>query len=291
MSTPDKPKQNMAAKPTRTLFDPWNSSSSGHQRAENRLGGSTSWRESRSLKLGEQFGSGTNGGRRLADTVGAGSEHFGKDGRLENGGWERGASGLRTSGQKSILESFQGVSVRKEGVQREQEKKQVTQQPYSNTTKRGEGDARDDLPQQHYQQQQQKNESQVFAGLTIYINGSTAPLVSDHKLKHLLVAHGARISIALGRRSVTHVVLGHPNGSSHAAGAGGGLAASKIEKEVARIGGKNIRFVTAEWVLESVKAGRRVPEGRYEALRMAPKGTANLMGMFAAKAGRSASQA
>lgn len=276
MSTPNKPKPNMAAKPTRTLFDPWNSSSSGHQRAENRLGGSTSWRESRSLKLGEQFGSGTNGGKRLFDTVGAGSEQFGKDGRLENGGWERGASGLRSGGQKSILESFRGAGVKKEGVQREHGKKKTSQEPDLSMTNRNEVDARDDLARQ-------KIEPQIFDGLTIYINGSTAPLVSDHKLKHLLVTHGARISIASGRRSVTHVVLGHPNGSSHASGAGGGLAASKIQKEIARTGGKNIKFVTAEWVLESVKAGRRVPESRFEAMRMTPKGTADLAGMFAHK--------
>ena len=85
----------LAAKPTRTFFDPWNSSSTGHQRAENRLAGSTSWRSSRNLKLSEQFASGAGGGRRVADTVGAGSEGFGEDGRLENGGWERGAKGLR----------------------------------------------------------------------------------------------------------------------------------------------------------------------------------------------------
>lgn len=31
---------------------------------------------------------------------------------------------------------------------------------------------------------------QIFAGLTFYINGSTAPHISDHKLKHLLSLHG-----------------------------------------------------------------------------------------------------
>lgn len=36
--------------------------------------------------------------------MGAGSEDFGKDGRKENGGWEKGAKGLRTGGQKSLAE-------------------------------------------------------------------------------------------------------------------------------------------------------------------------------------------
>jgi hypothetical protein len=118
-----KPRQTspvVAAPATRTLFDPWNSSSTGHQRAESRLTGSTSWRVSRNRKLGEQFKSGINGGsKRVADTVGAGSEDFGKDGRKENSGWEKGAKGLRTGGQKSLAELW-GVS--KTGKKLSQEK-------------------------------------------------------------------------------------------------------------------------------------------------------------------------
>lgn len=109
-----------AAPAVRTFFDPWNSSSTGHQRAENCLSGSTSWRASRNLKLSEQYKGGlAGGGRRVADTVGAGSEDFGKDGRKENGGWEKGAKGLRTGGQKSIAEVW-GAS--KSGVKQLQEK-------------------------------------------------------------------------------------------------------------------------------------------------------------------------
>jgi len=85
---------------------------------------------------------------------------------------------------------------------------------------------------------------QIFDGLCFYTNGSTAPLVSDHKLKQLLASYGARHSIALGRRSVTHVILGTANVRG---GAGGGLAASKMQKEIARTGGKAVKFVTAEW--------------------------------------------
>jgi hypothetical protein len=91
-------------------------------------------------------------------------------------------------------------------------------------------------------------DKQIFAGLCFYINGSTAPLVSDHKLKHMLAAHGARHSIALGRRSVTHVLLGTAN--THG-GAGGGLAATKIQKEVAACRGKAVKFITAEWYAKS----------------------------------------
>jgi len=62
------------------------------------------------MKLSEQYKGGLGGGgKRVADTVGAGSEHFGNDGRKENGGWEKGARGLRTGGQKSLAEVW-GVS-------------------------------------------------------------------------------------------------------------------------------------------------------------------------------------
>jgi hypothetical protein len=88
------------------------------------------------------------------------------------------------------------------------------------------------------------SEKQIFTGLCLYINGSTAPLVSDHKLKHMLAAHGARHSIALRRRSVTHVLLGMANARG---GAGGGLAATKIQKEISKSGGKAVKFITAEW--------------------------------------------
>ncbi|KAG9512186.1 hypothetical protein KCU78_g24271, partial [Aureobasidium melanogenum] len=121
---------------------------------------------------------------------------------------------------------------------------------------------------------------QVFAGVCIYINGSTFPTISDHKLKHLLVTHGARLSIHLGRRSVTHVVLGRPNASS-IPGAGGGLSASKMQKEITKIGGKNVKFVTVEWVVESVANGKRAPEIKFEAVRLALKGTGRVEQMFA----------
>ncbi len=87
----------------------------------------------------------------------------------------------------------------------------------------------------------------IFDGAVIHINGSTYQLVSDHKLKSLLVENGAKISIHLGRRQVTHVVLGKPCGTSDAGPrAGGGLAGTKIQKEIKRIGGCGIKYVGVE---------------------------------------------
>lgn len=74
---PQKSTVPTAAQPKHgAYFDAWNSSSTGHQRAENKLGGSTGWRQSRSMKLSHQFKSGGTGGKRISDEVGAGSEDW-----------------------------------------------------------------------------------------------------------------------------------------------------------------------------------------------------------------------
>lgn len=87
----------------------------------------------------------------------------------------------------------------------------------------------------------------IFKGTTIYVNGSTFPLISDHKLKHLLASNGAKIAITLARQTVTHVILGQPN--RNGSGAGGGLAAGKLQKEIQRSGGAgtSVKFVGVEW--------------------------------------------
>lgn len=213
-----------APQPSRKIFDPWNSSATGHQRADNRLAGSTSWRLSRTAKLAVQFRAGPGGGKRLYDGIGAGSESFGKDGRKENGGWEKSAPGLREEGWQDVRGLLKGGPDTKEGSQRSS------------------GIAKADPK---VKERDQDGGKKVFTDLCIYINGSTAPMVGDHKLKQLLAENGARVSIALGRRSVTHVILGTPNGA--VGGAGGGLAAGKIQKEIKRVGGKGIKFVGVEW--------------------------------------------
>lgn len=183
----------------------------------------------------------------MFDTVGAGSENFGKDGRLANGGWERGASGLRAKGQRSILEAM-GAKTSKGAAHsgpdlkpRRAEEKVLIDSDDQEHNMNGETLQDQDGSQSKSLHPQKK---QIFQNLCIYVNGSTAPLVSDHKLKQLLAEHGAHMSIALGRRKVTHVILGTNCGRG---GAGGGLAGSKIQKEIARIGGKGIKFVGPEW--------------------------------------------
>lgn len=85
----------------------------------------------------------------------------------------------------------------------------------------------------------------LFDGVTVYVNGSTHPVISDHKLKRALVENGARMSIHLGRRKVTHVIVGKPSGVG--VGAGGGLASGKLEKEIRKVGGCGVKYVGVEW--------------------------------------------
>lgn len=260
-----------APEPLRKTFDPWNSSSTGHQRADNRLAGSTSWRASRTLKLGHQFRAGHGGGQRIFDTVGAGSKDFGRDGRKENGGWEKGAPGLRPKGWRDVgLMVNQGSQAELEAQEREKLKRE-REDPESLI------DEGEEL-----NEPEKEKEKGIFTGLCIYINGSTAPAIGDHKLKHLLAEHGAHVSIALGRRSITHVIVGKPN-DGKGGGAGGGLAGSKIQKEIQRVRGKGIKFVGVEWVTESVKAGKRLSEAKFQGVSIAPKGVGSVYGLFKKK--------
>lgn len=90
-----------------------------------------------------------------------------------------------------------------------------------------------------------ENKRGIFNNLVIYVNGSTHPIISDHKLKHVLAENGARMALHLGRRQVTHVILGRP--AAGFVGAGGGLAGGKLEKEIRRVGGVGVKYVGVEW--------------------------------------------
>ncbi|MCJ1389823.1 hypothetical protein MMC18_002680 [Xylographa bjoerkii] len=322
-----------AATPLHPTFDPYNSSATGHQTSPSRLAGTVSWRVSRSRKLSEQFGSGHaafgdvyagGGGKRLYDTVGAGSKDFGKDGRRENGSWDgsvrgaRGMAGVKGTGDVGRMLGWRvGKSEEVTLVgKREMQGREDTlcargETPALKRQKTAEDDPLEETPEEAIcavasqafprtslstsicsstskqtsiaiptSISTETSPRPIFASLTIYINGSTAPLVSDHRLKFLLVEHGANVAIALGRRTVTHVVLGKGNAGPGKGGAGGGLAAGKIEKEVRRVGGKGVRFVGVEWVLESIKAGKRLPEAGFANISTGPYGVKSVYGMF-----------
>lgn len=246
--------------PTRTIFDPWNSSATGHQRAEHRLAGSTSWRTSRTRKLASQFKAGAGGGKRLYDTVGAGSEFAGQTGRNGRGGWEKDAKALREPGWqdlRGLQEKSKGSTAAvaaagpktAEGTKTRGKRKREDEQDIKRKERCAglEEKAAARLEPRAAAAESEERRKKIFAGVKIYINGSTAPLVGDHRLKQILAEHGAEVCVALARKSVTHVILGTPNSGTGQRGAGGGLAAGKIQKEIERVRGKGIKYVGVEW--------------------------------------------
>lgn len=225
---PPKPVIPPAAKPKYgNVFDAWNSSSTGHQRAENKAGGSTGWRMSRTAKLVNQFKGGAGGGKRTADLIGAGAKDY--DEKLK----AVVPKDVRERASWSIGDMVAASQVTKPG-------RELTAEEKLNLKRKREDDEKEE------ERKSRKVERKIFEGLVIYINGSTHPFISDHRLKHVLAENGAKVSIQLGRKSVTHVVLGTPaNGAG--VGAGGGLAGGKMQKEIMKIGGRSIKYVGVEW--------------------------------------------
>lgn len=177
---------------------------------------------------------GPGGGKRIYGAVGTGSQDFGMVSKLENGGLEDGDPGRREreKGWEDVRRLLSGEGHTKEGEQ-------------SDGDVQGKDRAQESIEAAPYPTPERRP---IFQNLRVYINGSTTPMVSDHRLKQLLAQHGAGISIALGRRSVTHVILGTPNGAHGGGhGAGGGLSASKIQKEIKRVGGCGVKYVGVEW--------------------------------------------
>ncbi|KAI2473275.1 hypothetical protein F4781DRAFT_381229 [Annulohypoxylon bovei var. microspora] len=246
-------------------FDPWNSSATGHQRADNHLGRSTGWRQSRNLKLTGQFKGGSGGGQRVSDTVGAGSKDW--DPKLK----ALVTPELQARANCSVVDMLvkpgtMGASLSSSasmtGSVGPTDEKLMARRKDENETRRAE----------------RMQSRGIFDGVVVYINGSTHPLISDHKLKHVLAEHGARTSISLGRRQVTHVILGRPVGRS--GGVGGGLAGGKLQKEIQKVGGCGVKFVGPEWVIESIKAGKRLPEAKFGTLKIASKGQQSVYGLY-----------
>jgi hypothetical protein len=211
--------------------------------------------------MNSQFRAGSSGGQRISDTVGVGSADFDerlgmlvpKEVRaramnsvadmLRNPGSMRAASRPLAS---SLSASASRTGVPPGKVETEGGSGGTGNLPGGTTaeerlalSRKAEDEAREE------EKAKRAQERRFFDGVVVYVNGSNHPLVSDHKLKHLLSEHGARMSLHLGRRQVTHVILGKPSRPS--GGAGGGLAGGKLEKEIRRVGGCGIKFVGVEW--------------------------------------------
>ncbi|KAI1188668.1 BRCA1 C terminus domain-containing protein [Nemania serpens] len=280
-----------AAEPTYgRLFDPWNSSSTGHQRAENRLGASTGWRDSRNRKLMSQYTGGPGGGKRVSDTVGEGSRDWDPQAEalitpemqsrarrsvldmLANpGAMKRPASSSSSPPFVSTSASVTAATGSHSGRARSLSPKHMTAEERLMARREEEDAARE----------QARQPRRIFDGVVIYLNGSTHPLISDHKLKHVLAENGGSMYSHLGRRKVTHVILGRPAASGYGSGgAGGGLAGGKLQREISKIGGPAVKYVGVQWVLESIKAGKRLPEARFVDLKVASKGQQSVYGLY-----------
>lgn len=261
MPPPPKPTLPKAAEPKYGRnFDPWNSVALGHQRAETR--GPQGWRENRTWKLQNQLQAGHSGGPRLFDRVGAGSEDYDEQRQIlipqevraraansvmdmlrKPGTMNQGSGSNSSSSSRLASRSPEKQALKKEVKEGDDEDANVTAEETSM------------VPPQHHDGQEAETSAKtdgqtttgrkIFDGLCIYVNGSTHPHISDHKLRHLLAQNGARMSIHLGRRQVTHVILGKPSGPN--TGAGGGLAGGKLEKEIRRVGGCGVKYVGVEW--------------------------------------------
>ena len=327
------------------VFDPWNSASSGHQRADSGYLGTTRWRDTRIAKLKQQFG----GEECTHEKLGVlGDADFAQDGCDGGGDWRVGgndetmsmvvdAAGKEGRGKWEWISDeeakrlelgvrdircFMGVGKRKSGgggdgqagkkrMFDEDEIKEVKDANERDQTivpeakeqlgekKRKKPRMFDDVesvvidrpaeisvstttaspalpppPPDHESKSHIKPHylltnlsnplfspsipssirandkthppsSKIFHGTTIYINGSTLPQISDHKLKSLLAENGATVAIAMARRSVSHIIIGQPGVAGQ--GCGGGLAARKLQGEIERGGWKGVRIVGVDW--------------------------------------------
>lgn len=276
-------------------FDPWQSASTGHQRAAEGGGflGSTSWRDARSAKLTKQYQSGDClSGRGKGLRLGLENKATQKstlvpsafNGKCPSqsppkipasGEWAMVTRDVAKRNELGVrdIRSFMGVSKRKAVEELEKDTKTETKKIRTvGGGGRSLSPARD-VPKQDMETETEKSQiedkpqhdshsgttldlkstSSIFAGVTIFINGSTFPRISEYKLKHLLASNGAKTSIYMARKTVTHVLVGQPNtgagsGSRTAvSGAGGGLAASKLQQEIARGGWKGVKVVCVDW--------------------------------------------
>ncbi|KAJ5295234.1 hypothetical protein N7508_010055 [Penicillium antarcticum] len=286
------------------IFDPWQSASTGHQVANAGYSahGTTGWRNMRAAKLSEQYQNGDciqgRGQKEVSRGVAAKQPSLvpgAFDGRIPTqsppkDGWEWEVVTKDISKQKQAglrdIRSFMGVGKRK-AVDESKEIEEKADKKAKYAEKKNQVEAQEKLQIESDFASGESNlslkaKSTIFAGLTIYINGSTLPQISDHKLKLLLTSHGANYTIYLARKTVTHVVIGQPNAAG--SGAGGGLSASKLQQEISRGGWKGVKVVNVDWAIESIKAGRRLAESRFPGMHVAAKGQRSVVGMFGAQA-------
>lgn len=249
------------------IFDPWNTTATGHQRTENTYARTVSWREMRHEKLAKQFGEDAH--------CAVDNPQNRRGTHREQGSWEwvskeeAHRQRLRREGMRDIRDFFTKSSKPTTSTNMTQ---QQHQQPSSTGEKREEelilySSGTSTTPSSSSSSTVNPDAStgwrtkdeppkKIFSNLTFYINGSTFPDISDHRLKFLISEHGGRIALHLSRKGVTHVILGRShlqNSGVESSSQRLALAAGKIQNELARgSGGRSIasgavRFVGVDW--------------------------------------------
>ncbi|KAL5365782.1 hypothetical protein BJX96DRAFT_159745 [Aspergillus floccosus] len=209
------------------IFDPWNSASSGHQHARSPGTNNPHWQHVREQRLADQFQPRTKGSSRKK-----GEWIWTNEDRPQESGQRDIRSMFKVNKGESSIQQTESDGKKPTPEPRPEQPQPQAQSPSLQPSKR---------PNLHPKAQAK----QIFQGTTVYINAPSHPLLSDHKLKHLLVTHGATISLALTRR-VTHVLVGKPNAGA-GKGCGGGLAAGKLQREIARAGSRAVKVVFVDW--------------------------------------------
>lgn len=236
-------------------FDPWNTSSTGHQVSETPSSSITSWRRIRAAKLAHQFDP-PRQPQSVQKSQSKGAEVWKWVPEPEATRHQLGCRDIRSylgvrKRPRPRLESggddADGTGEKKRIRQAETNNNEQQKEPGMGDGERGvlvDGGARHRLDSGGPGSGDPTPKKGIFTGTTVYVNGSTLPLISDHRLKHLLVTGGATLALSLERKSVTHVIVGRP--CSGPAGSGGGLAGGKLNREIERAGGQ-VKVVNADW--------------------------------------------
>lgn len=93
------------------------------------------------------------------------------------------------------------------------------------------------------EKQKEGASSNIFSGVSIYVNGYTEP--SADELRRLMMLHGGQFHVYYSRSKTTHIIANN-------------LPNSKI-KEL-----KGEKVIRPEWITDSIKAGRLLPYLQYQ---------------------------
>lgn len=111
----------------------------------------------------------------------------------------------------------------------------------------------------------EEKQSDLFKGLSIYINGYAGTKIGNKELQRLLSLNGAQVHY-LPCGSTTHIVSEMP------------LSAKKTQEMLQLKAGRVKKFVKVDWILDSLLAGKRRSEHPYAHAIPVQRGIAQMLG-------------